>query len=85
MTCFINAAQTNSPVLNDYNNQVVAARIESIKLRATYGFIVTGEGNVSYAPVITLDPTTNLVIYFGRRLTLFRFLQLVYPFMINGT
>lgn len=52
LSYFLSAARTNSPVLNDYNNLVVAARIDSMKLRATYGFIVTVDGNASYAPVV---------------------------------
>ncbi|MFT3903873.1 MAG: TolC family protein [Niabella sp.] len=49
---FIKTAQVNSPVLNDYNNQVISNRIDSLKLRAAYGFIITGEGNAAYAPNI---------------------------------
>lgn len=49
---FIETAKANSPVLNDYNNQVISNRIDSLKLKATYGFIVTGEGNAGYSPNI---------------------------------
>lgn len=49
---FLETAKTNSPTLSDYNNQVLSHRIDSLKLKATYGFIVTGEGNASYAPTI---------------------------------
>ena len=52
MSYFLETAKTNSPVLNDYNNQVISNRIDSLKLRATYGFIVTGEGTAGYAPSI---------------------------------
>lgn len=52
LSYFIKTAQVNSPVLNDYNNQVLSNRIDSLKLRAAYGFIVTGEGNASYAPSV---------------------------------
>lgn len=52
LSYFIKAAQTNSPVLNDYNNQVISNRIDSLKLRAAYGFIVTGEGSAAYAPAV---------------------------------
>ncbi|WP_333863848.1 TolC family protein [Sphingobacterium sp.] len=47
---FIRNAQLNSPLLTDYNNQILSTRIDSLKLRATYGFIVTAESNASYAP-----------------------------------
>ncbi|WP_159728607.1 TolC family protein [Sphingobacterium sp. 18053] len=50
LTYFIKSAQLNSPLLTDYNNQMLSTRIDSLKLRATYGFIVTAEGNASYAP-----------------------------------
>ncbi|WP_412850883.1 TolC family protein [Chryseobacterium sp. PMSZPI] len=49
---FIKTAQNNSPLLNDYNNQIMSSKIDSLKLRATYGFIVTGEANAGYSPSI---------------------------------
>ncbi|MCP1253644.1 MULTISPECIES: TolC family protein [Elizabethkingia] len=49
---FIKTAQANSPLLNDYNNQVTFNKIDSLKLRATYGFIVTGEATAGYSPNI---------------------------------
>lgn len=49
---FLETAKANSPVLNDYNNQVISNRIDSLKLRASYGFIVTGEGTAGYSPSI---------------------------------
>lgn len=49
---FLETAKTNSPVLNDFNNQMISNRIDSLKLRATYGFIVTGEGTAGYSPTI---------------------------------
>jgi outer membrane protein TolC len=49
---YIKAAQSNSPILNDYNNQILSNRIDSLKLRASYGFIVTGEGISTYAPTV---------------------------------
>lgn len=52
LSYFLTTAQTNSPLLNDYNNQVISNRIDSLKLRATYGFIVTGEGTAGYSPNI---------------------------------
>lgn len=52
LSYFIKAAQTNSPLLNDYNNQVTSNKIDSLKLRATYGFIITGEATAGYSPNI---------------------------------
>ncbi len=49
---YIKVAQSNSPILNDYNNQILANRIDSLKLRASYGFIVTGEGVATGAPTV---------------------------------
>ena len=49
---FIQAAQNNSPLLNDYNNQITFNKIDSLKLRANYGFIITGEANAGYSPNI---------------------------------
>ncbi|MEO5967402.1 MAG: TolC family protein, partial [Ferruginibacter sp.] len=49
---FLSIAEENSPLLNDFNNQILANKIDSIKLRALYGINVTGEGSASYAPVI---------------------------------
>ncbi|MDR0793145.1 MAG: TolC family protein [Chitinophagaceae bacterium] len=50
---FLAEAEKNSPVLNDYNNQIISNKIDSLMLRSTYGFIVTGEGSGLYAPVVT--------------------------------
>jgi outer membrane protein TolC len=52
LSYFLETAKTNSPVLNDFNNQVISSRIDSLKLRSTYGFIVTGEGTAGYFPNI---------------------------------
>ncbi|MDR4890640.1 MULTISPECIES: TolC family protein [unclassified Chryseobacterium] len=52
LSYFITQAQANSPLLNDYNNQVMSNKIDSLKLRATYGFIVAGEANAGYSPNI---------------------------------
>lgn len=49
---FIKTAQTNSPLLNDYNNQMMSYKIDSLKLRSMYGFIVSGELNAGYSPNI---------------------------------
>ncbi len=52
LSYFLATAQSNSPLLNDYNNQIISNRIDSLKLKATYGFIVTGEGTAGYSPNI---------------------------------
>jgi outer membrane protein TolC len=52
LSYFLETAKSNSPVLNDYNNQVISNKIDSLKLKATYGFIVTGEGTAGYSPNI---------------------------------
>lgn len=52
LSYFLATAQSNSPILNDFNNQIISNRIDSLKLKATYGFIVTGEGNAGYSPNI---------------------------------
>lgn len=52
LSYFLETAKVNSPVLNDYNNQIISNRIDSLKLKAAYGFIVTGEGNAGYSPNI---------------------------------
>lgn len=49
---YIKAAQSNSPILNDYNNQILNNRIDSLKLRASYGFIFSGEGIAADAPTV---------------------------------
>lgn len=48
---YLTAAAGNSPLLNDFNNQVYSLKLDSLKFLAGYGFIVTGEGSASYAPV----------------------------------
>ncbi|GAA5101676.1 hypothetical protein GCM10023210_41780 [Chryseobacterium ginsengisoli] len=50
LSYFLATAQSNSPLLNDYNNQVISNKIDSLKLKATYGFIITGEGSAGYSP-----------------------------------
>lgn len=49
---FQTTAQKNSPLLNEYKNQQLLNKIDSLKLNATFGFIVSGEGSGFYAPVI---------------------------------
>lgn len=50
LSYFLEAAEKNSPLLNDYNNQVAIAKIDSQKLRATYGFLVSADANGNYSP-----------------------------------
>ena len=52
LSYFLTQAEKNSPLLNDYNNQMASNKIDSLKLRTTYGFIVTGEVNAGYSPTI---------------------------------
>ncbi len=49
---YIDQALANSPLLNDYRNQVYINRLDSQRIRATYRPQVTGTSNDSYAPVI---------------------------------
>jgi outer membrane protein TolC len=49
---FIQLALSNSPLLNDYRNQVQINRADSQRIRATYQPQVTGTSNNAYAPVI---------------------------------
>lgn len=49
---FIKRATKTSPLLKDFNNQLMMARIDSIRLKASYGFQVTGSSTGMYAPVV---------------------------------
>jgi outer membrane protein TolC len=49
---FISAAVANSPLLNDYYNQILSNKIDSQVLIASRKVQVTGNGNSFYAPVI---------------------------------
>ena len=49
---FLTKAKENSPVLNDYNQQVYSLKIDSLKLKAEYGIKVNGILNTSYAPIL---------------------------------
>lgn len=49
---YLNSALSFSPLLKDYQNQVVANQLDSVRIRATYGPIVSGNSNNSYSPVI---------------------------------
>ncbi len=48
---YISNAITNSPLLNDYRNQILLNSIDSQILRASYGVQINGSGNSYYAPV----------------------------------
>jgi hypothetical protein len=58
LSYFLETAKTNSPVLNDFNNQVLSNRIDSLKLRATYGFIVTEREQRDIHPILKVGDTT---------------------------
>ena len=45
---YLSRAKSNSPLLNDYNNQVYSLKIDSLKLKAEYGFQVEGYGDLTY-------------------------------------
>ncbi|MCV9927188.1 TolC family protein [Flavobacterium sp. LS1R49] len=49
---FIEKAQKNSPLLNDYQNQIKSATIDSLVNRATYKPQLSGNLNASYSPII---------------------------------
>jgi len=49
---YLNSAKENSPVLNDFKNQRYSLKIDSLNMKADYGFKVTGIGDAMYAPVI---------------------------------
>lgn len=49
---FFAIALENSPLLNDLNNQITLAKIDSLKYQATYGFIISADANAMYSPTI---------------------------------
>jgi Outer membrane efflux protein len=49
---YLSAAVTNSPLLNDYRNQLLSNKIDSQILLASTKIQITGNGNSFYAPVI---------------------------------
>lgn len=49
---FINYALTNSPLLKDYQNQILSNQADSVKIRAGFGPQVNAVSNNIYAPVI---------------------------------
>ncbi|MBU0695119.1 MAG: TolC family protein, partial [Bacteroidetes bacterium] len=49
---FINQAKTNSPLLNDYQNQLLILSLDSSKLRAGLKPQVNASSNLLYAPII---------------------------------
>jgi len=48
---YLTSAITNSPILNDYRNQVLSNSIDSQILIATRNVQISGNGNTFYAPV----------------------------------
>lgn len=49
---YVEKAKQNSPLLKDYQNQIRAAGIDSLRLRAAYGPQVNGVSTSTYAPLI---------------------------------
>ena len=49
---FISQAYNNSPLLKDFQNQVLTNQLDSQRIRATYKPQVNGTSNALYAPVI---------------------------------
>jgi outer membrane protein TolC len=49
---FLNKSISSSPLLNDYSNQILANRIDSMRLRASYLPQLTGSSAGLYAPII---------------------------------
>ena len=49
---FIEQAQTNSPLIKDYNNQILSTRLDSLLFRAALKTQVNFISSNSYAPVI---------------------------------
>ncbi|PWA10530.1 TolC family protein [Flavobacterium sp. ZT3R18] len=49
---FIEKAQTNSPLIIDFNNQIKSATLDSLLNKSTYKPQITGNLNANYAPVI---------------------------------
>ncbi|MFV5690244.1 TolC family protein [Flavobacterium sp. ZT3R25] len=49
---FIEKAQTNSPLITDFNNQIKSATLDSLLNKSIYKPQITGNLNANYAPVI---------------------------------
>jgi outer membrane protein TolC len=49
---YLTQGKQNSPLLKDYDNQIRAAKIDSMRLHAAYGPQVNGISNNTYAPSI---------------------------------
>ncbi|SEW39989.1 TolC family protein [Chitinophaga arvensicola] len=52
LSYYLEQGKQNSPLLKDYQNQLLAAKIDSQRLRAAYGTQVNGVSNNTYAPLI---------------------------------
>ena len=49
---FVRQGLSNSPLLKDYQNQVLINKADSQRIKATFGPLVNGSSNSYYAPVI---------------------------------
>lgn len=49
---YLQKGQVNSPLLTNYQNQVKSIGLDSLKLKASYGLQVMGNGNITYAPIV---------------------------------
>ncbi|MCL6524044.1 MAG: TolC family protein [Thermoflavifilum sp.] len=49
---FLTIAHQQSPLLNDYNNQLVAAQLDSLLIRAAHRPFISANGMLMYAPAI---------------------------------
>lgn len=49
---FISQALENSPLLHDYDNQILINHLDSLKMRAAYGFVLSSDVNGTYAPSV---------------------------------
>jgi outer membrane protein TolC len=49
---YLQQAVTNSPLLKDFNNQILSARLDSVRIRAGFKPQVTASSAGTYAPVI---------------------------------
>ncbi|PUZ23289.1 hypothetical protein DCC81_23135 [Chitinophaga parva] len=75
---YLQQATTNSPLLNDLQQQQASNRIDSLRLRAGYGLLVDGSSNNLYAPnihgwgydeVITNGALVNAVVTVRKNFT----------------
>ena len=67
---YLTTAEKNSPLLNDYNNQIFSSKIDSLKQRADFGFKVNGIADASYSPQFSGYGYDGNTTVNGRNLTL---------------